>query len=163
MKWLKQINFYRRQSKSTYKKLTCITKHYLKKAPNNMKTPEKTGKAVRYFENQTKDSKDTNKILKGKIVNAISEIQVSDSDQIMDTFEHENNSMVWRSLPNMVTHSEDSGSSDNDGTKCVDDGCYVQNHTISNLEYTELTLSNFAVKLFSTKPITAPFHTGATC
>ena len=38
-----------------------------------------------------------------------------------------------------------------------------QNHTISNLEYTKLKLSNFAVKILKTEPITALFHTGATC
>ena len=38
-----------------------------------------------------------------------------------------------------------------------------KSNTISNLEYAELKLSNFAVKLLRTEPVTALFDTGATC
>ena len=78
--------------KSTYKKLTGVSKQYPKKAPNNMKTFKKTEKTVKFIENPTKDNKDTNEMLKGKNVknsseknitphmNTISKIQMSDSD-----------------------------------------------------------------------------------
>ena len=38
-----------------------------------------------------------------------------------------------------------------------------ENHVISNLEYAILKLSNFAVRILKTEPITAPCDTGATC
>ena len=63
----------------------------------------------------------------------------------------------------METTSEDSDSSDIDGTEWLDDSFYEPNDTISNLEYTKLKLSNFEVKFLSTEPITALFDTGATC
>ena len=62
----------------------------------------KTEKTVKFIENLNKDNKDTNKTLKGKNVknsskknltpnmNAISEIQASDSDQSIDTEDQEN-------------------------------------------------------------------------
>ena len=50
-------------------------------------------------------------------MNTVSEIQVSDSDQSIDTEDNENNSMDWRSLSGKVTTSKDSDSSDTDGTE----------------------------------------------
>ena len=93
----------------------------------------------------------------------ISEIQVSDSEEGIDTDDNDNDSVGWRSLPDMVTTLEDSDSSDTDGAEWLDDSAYEQNHTISNSEYTKLKLSNFVVKILNTEPITALFDTGATC
>ena len=53
--------------KSTYKKLS-VPKQHPKKAPNNMKASKKTEKAVISVENTTKDNKDTNKTLKGRML-----------------------------------------------------------------------------------------------
>ena len=58
--------------------------------------------------------------------------------------------MGWRSLTDMVTTPEDSGSGDTDGMEWLNESFYEQNHTISNLEYTQLKLSKFAIKLHST-------------
>ena len=54
--------------KGTYKILTSMPKQYSKKVPNNLKTSKKIEKTVKFFENLTKDNKDTNKTLKGKNV-----------------------------------------------------------------------------------------------
>ena len=53
-------------------------------------------------------------------------------------------------------------SRDTDGAEWLDDIFYEQNHTIFNLEYAKLKMSNFAVKCLSIEPITALFATGAT-
>ena len=63
----------------------------------------------------------------------------------------------------MVITSKDSDWSDIDRTEWLNDSLCKQNHTIPNLEYEKLKLSNFAVNHFRTKPITALFNTGATC
>ena len=47
--------------------------------------------------------------------NTISEIQARDSDQSIDTYDNENDSMVWKNLPDMVITSKDSDSSETDG------------------------------------------------
>ena len=96
-------------------------------------------------------------------MNTISEIQLSDSDQSIDTEDNENDSMDWGNLHDTVITSEDSDSNDTDGTEWLDDSFYDHTHTISNLEYTNLKLSNFAVKPISNEPITAIFDTDATC
>ena len=93
----------------------------------------------------------------------VSEIQTSDSDQNTDTDENESDSMGWKNLPDMVMTSNNSDSSDTDGMEWLDNSFYEQNHTISNLEYAKLKLSNFAIKILKTEPITALFDTGATC
>ena len=94
-----------------------------------MKTPKKTEKTVKLVKNPTEDKKDTNKTHQGKNfkisskrnatpnTNTISKIQVSDSDQSIDMDDNENDLIGWTSLPNMVTTSEDSDSSDTDGTE----------------------------------------------
>ena len=38
-----------------------------------------------------------------------------------------------------------------------------QEHMISNIEYANLILSNFIIKILSNETIIALFHTGATC
>ena len=96
-------------------------------------------------------------------MNTVSEIKVIDSDQSMDIEENKNDSMGWRSLPDIATTSEDSDSSDTNGRECIDDSFYEQNHTISNLEYAKLKLSNVAVKHLSIEPITALCDTADTC
>ena len=58
--------------------------------------------------------------------------------------------------------SDNSDTSDTDGMEWLDE-FYEQNHTISILEYAKLKLSNFAVKIPNTEPITALFDTGASC
>ena len=105
-----------------------------------MKASKKTKNTVKFIENPTKD---TNKTLKGENVknnskkyitpymNTISEIQVSDSDQSIDTEDNENDSMGWRSLPDMVTTSEDCDSSDTDWTEGLDDSFCEQTHILS--------------------------------
>ena len=47
----------------------------------------------------------------------VNEVQVSDFDQSMDIEDNDNDSMGWRSLPDMATISEDSNASDTDGTE----------------------------------------------
>ena len=112
--------------KSTYKKLTSAPKQYPKKTPNNMKTSKKT---VTFVENPTKDNKNMNKTPKRKNdsnnskkkitskTKTVSEVQVSASDQSVDTEDNANDFMGWRSLPDIATTSEDSDSSDTDGTE----------------------------------------------
>ena len=63
----------------------------------------------------------------------ISEVQVTDFDQSMDTEDNDNDYIGWRSLSDIVTTSEDSDSSNNDGTEWLHDSLYEQNHTIFNL------------------------------
>ena len=76
----------------------------------------------------------------------------------------DNDSMGWRSLPEMPLTSEDSDTCDMDETEWLDDNFfYQQAHMVSNLEYAELKLSNFTVKLHYCDPIIALFDTGATC
>ena len=65
-------------------------------------------------------------------------------------------------LPDIVMTSDNSETSDTDATEKLKE-IYEQNHIISNLEYAKPKLSNFAVKILKTEPITAPFDTGATC
>ena len=47
--------------------------------------------------------------------NTISEIQTSDLDHSVDTDDNENDSVSWKTFPNMVITSEDSDSSNPDG------------------------------------------------
>ena len=58
----------------------------------------------------------------------------------MDIEENGNDSMGWRSLPDIVTTSKDSDTSDTGQTECLDDSFYEQNHTISNLEYEKIKM-----------------------
>ena len=55
--------------------------------------------------------------------------------------------MGWNNLPDMVLISDNSDTSDTDGTEWLNE-FYEQNHIISNLEYPNLKLSIFAVKNF---------------
>ena len=71
-------------------------------------------------------------------------------------------SVGWKNLPDMVIMFKDCDSSDTDGTEWLDNSFYEQNYIISNLEYANLILSNFAIKILKTEPITALFDTGAT-
>ena len=143
--------------KCIYKKVKNVLKQDPKKTHNNMKASKKMQKTVKFIENPTKDKrqKDTNKTLKGKNVkniskknitpnmNTVSEIQVSDSDKSIDTEDNENDSMDWRSLPDMATTSEDSDSSDNDGTEWLDDSFYEQNHTIIKFRICKVKIITF--------------------
>ena len=84
---------------------------------------------IKFVNNSNNDSKETKKTPKGKnvkisskeytppITNTISEIQAGESDQHMDSDDNRNDSMGWKNLPNMVIMSEDSDSSDTDGTE----------------------------------------------
>ena len=67
MNEMAETNKHLKAVKSTYKKLMSIPKQYPKKAPNKLKASMKTEKTVKFIENPTKDNKDTNKTLKGKI------------------------------------------------------------------------------------------------
>ena len=49
------------------------------------------------------------------------------------------------------------------GTDCLDDSFYQQNHTIFNIGYAVLKLSNFEVKVLSIEVITALCETEAIC
>ena len=71
--------------------------------------------------------------------------------------------MCWKSSTDTVMTSNNSGSSDIDGTEWLDNSFYEQSYTISNLKYAKLKLSHFAVKILKTVPVTALFDTGATC
>ena len=105
--------------KSTYKILTTVPQQYPKKTPNNMKTSKKTKNTFKFIENPTKDNKDVNKNPKRRNdsnnskenitskTNTVSEILVSDSDQRMDIEDNDNDSLVWRSLPDIATTFED--------------------------------------------------------
>ena len=64
-------------------------------------------------------------------------------DQSIDMDDNENDSIGWRSLPNMVTTSKDSDSSDTDGTEWLDDSFYEQNHSKYNLEYSKVKITKF--------------------
>ena len=54
--------------KSTYNKLTSIPKQYPKKDPNHLKNSQKIYKMVKFVDNPNKDSKDTSKTPKGKML-----------------------------------------------------------------------------------------------
>ena len=118
------------------------------------------------------DSKDSNKTSKSKIVkvnnkkntisNMVSDIQTSDSYQDTEIDENDSNLMGWNNLPDMVITSDNSDSSDSDRTECLNE-FYEQNYMISNLKYAKLKMSNFAVKILKTEPVTALFDTGTTC
>ena len=92
---------------------------------------------------------------------SVAEIQVSDiatSTEIED-----NDSMRWRSVSEIASTSEDSGTCDTDKTEWLGDNFYKQSHIISNLEYAKLKLSSFVLKLHDIKPIIALINTVATC
>ena len=86
--------------------------------------------------------------------------QVSDFDHSTDT--EDKDAMGWRNLSEIAT-SEDSESCDTDKTEGLDNNFYEQNHTISNLEYATVKLSNFVIEILSIEPIIALYDTGATC
>ena len=76
--------------------------------------------------------------------------------------------MGWKNLPDMVMTSDNSDTSntDNSDTSNMDgmewqEKFYEQNHTISNLEYAKLNLTNVAIQILKTIPIAALFDTGA--
>ena len=81
----------------------------------------------------------------------VSEIQASDLDT--STKMEDNDSMGWKSLPEMPLTSEDSDTCDMDETEWLNNYFYQQAHTVSSLEYTKLQLSNFAVKHHDCDPI----------
>ena len=80
--------------------------------------------------------------------NTISETQVSNSNQSIDTDDNENDSMGWRSLPNMVTTSKDSGSIDTDGTEWLDDSFYEQNHNYIQFRKCKVKIIKFCSQIF---------------
>ena len=91
----------------------------------------------------------------------MTEIQVSDLD--ISTEIGDNDSSGWRHLSEIHSTSEDNNSSETDVTEWLDEKFYQSMHTVSNLEYVKLTLSNFTVKFQNCDPIIALFDTGATC
>ena len=68
--------------------------------------------------------------------NIISEIQTNDPDQDTEIDENDSHSMGWNNLPDMVMTSDNSDTSDTDGTERFN-ALYEQNW-ISNLEYVKL-------------------------
>ena len=91
----------------------------------------------------------------------MTEIQVSGSDS--STGIEDNDSIGWRSLPEIVSTSEDSHTCDTDKMVPLDNSFYRQVHRLSNLEYAKLKMSNFAVKLVDCELIITLFNTVATC
>ena len=92
---------------------------------------------------------------------SINEIQVSDSDSSAGI--EDNDSIGWRSLPEIATTLEDIGTCNIDEMEWLDNSFYEQDHMISNLDYVKLKMSNFAVKLLNSKLIMALFDAEATC
>ena len=95
---------------------------------------------------------------KNFIHNKVSEIQTSDSDQSTDIDENFSDSMDWNNLPDMVMTSDNSETSDIDGMEWLDE-FYEQNHTVANLEYAKLKLSNVLVRSLKSEQMTALFDT----
>ena len=92
---------------------------------------------------------------------SVTKIQVNDLDT--GTEIEDNDSLGWRSLPEIPLTSESSDTCDMDKTKWLDNIFYQHTHTVLNLEYAKLKLSYFAVKHHDFDPIIALFNTGATC
>ena len=92
-----------------------------------MKASKKTEKTVKFIANDRRGNKDISRTPTRKNdnysstknltpkMNTVSEIQVRDSDQRMDM--EDNDSMGWKNLSDIATASEDSNSSDTDGTE----------------------------------------------
>ena len=64
---------------------------------------------------------------------SINEIQASDTDP--STAVEDNDSIGWKSHPEIARTSEESDTHDMDKTELLDDSFYEQDHKISNLEY----------------------------
>ena len=66
--------------------------------------------------------------------------------------------MRGNNLPDIIMTPDNSDTSDTNEMEWLD-MFYKQNHTISNLEYAKLKLSNFTVKILKTELIIALFDT----
>ena len=105
-------------------------------------------KVVKFVDNKNRNNKDNNKPSKRKSdpcnskknmtskTDLVTEIQVCDFDTSTEI--EDNDSVGWRSLPEIVSSSEDSDTCDTDKMEWLDDSFYQQAHMISNLEYAKL-------------------------
>ena len=171
----KQYRVYTFKESSTgYIKMTNVQKQNPKNPPNTKKTVTKMEKTVKFVDNKTENNKNDSKTHKKKWdlnynkkdktnnYDSATEIQVNDIDTSIET--EDNDSTGWRSLPEMPLTTEDSDTCDTDETEWIFDTFHQTTHTVSNLEYAKLKLSNFAVvNLHECDPIIALFHTGAIC
>ena len=86
---------------------------------------------------------------------SVTEIQLSDLDTSMEI--EGDDSLGWRSLPQIPPTSADSDTCATDEMEWLDDSFYQQAFMVSNLVYAKLKLSNFAVKLHDCNPIIVLF------
>ena len=76
--------------------------------------------------------------------NTVNEIQICYRLKIMIG----EDSIGWRNLPGIL-ESSDEGDTCNSDDEWLSEDFYKQEHMISNIEYTKLKLSNFAVKILN--------------